>query len=327
MDKLIYYPSFEPKDIDWLKYALIYIDQFSPIIPDRGRNTLSDDFKKIENGTDLIIVHKPEWWQGDNAATKALKEIEFIESHPEQFRDKLQAVNINRTWKDSKNWKFKLYEEKFNTTFKYECIEKGLGEECNGGILISEELANLYMTFLAEEIAFEKVGNPITDSTKYDQLSSYLRARNPKKETLLNTAKIVVNKKLPENIENIDLKKFIEFRQESGIKELRQSFNQSLLKFYESLESDFNPQKYINDLEGFNKELIKEIGLFFGGYISTTLGADILLNNLEKLEAIKQIIEGSILTITGKCAINKAWSDGREKRHARKFLSKIKQIG
>jgi len=32
------------------------------------------------------------------------------------------------------------------------------------------------------------------------------------------------------------------------------------------------------------------------------------------------------LTILGVTAINKSWADGREKRHARKFLSKINQI-
>ena len=184
MDRLIYYPSFEPKDIDWLKYALIYVDQFSPIIPERGRGTLSSNFKKIEEETDLVKIHEPHWKQGDIATAKTLKEIEYIESHPEQFMDILGAVNINRTWRNPNNWQFELYEEKFNTTFKYECIKKGLGKESNNGILTSKELAQLYMTFLAEEIAIQKIANPITDSKQYDQLSNYLRAKNHKKEDL-----------------------------------------------------------------------------------------------------------------------------------------------
>lgn len=326
MDKLIYYPNFEPRDIDWLKYALIYIDQFSPIIPESGKGSLTSDFKRIENETDLVEILKPQRWQGDSATTKALKEIEYIESHPDQFIDILGVININSTWKDPQNWNFELYEEKFNDQFKSVCLRKGLGRESKKGILISKEVAQLYMTFLADEIAFEKVANPITDSTQYDKLSNYLRAKNPKKEKQLNAAKTIVKISLPQNIRNIDLKKFIEFRKDTGIKELRQSFNNSLNKFYESLEDDFKPDDYIRNLESTNTELKKEIGLFFGGLISTTLGGIILMNNPDNLEATKQIVEGTILAIAGLSAINKAWSDGKEKNQARKFISKINEI-
>lgn len=326
MDKLIYYPNFEPRDIDWLKYALIYIDQFSPIIPDSGKGSLKSDFKRIASETDLVKILKPQLWQGNSATTKALKEIEYIESHPDQFVDILGVININRTWKDPQNWKFELYKEKFNETFKYECLRKGLGKESKKGILTSKDVAQLYMTFLAEEIAFEKGANPITDSTQYDKLSNYLRAKSPKNEKRLIAAKTIVNISLPKNIRNIDLKKFIEFRKDTGIKELRQAFNNSLNKFYESLEDDLNPGDYIRNLESINTELVKEIGLFFGGAISTTLGGIILMNNPDNLEAAKQIVEGTILAIAGVSAINKAWSDGKEKRQARKFVSKINEI-
>jgi len=42
MKDLIYYPTFEPRDLNWIKYALIYIDKFSPIIPDPGKTELSE---------------------------------------------------------------------------------------------------------------------------------------------------------------------------------------------------------------------------------------------------------------------------------------------
>lgn len=327
MKNLIYYPTFEPQDIDWLKYALIYIDQFSPIVPDSGKSELSDDFKKLRDKTDLVDIYEPKWWQGDNAANKAIKEIEFIESHPELFRDKLKVVNINKTWRDPNNWRFEIYEEKFNVAFKHQCIEMGLGIESRNGIITSKELAQVFMTFLAEEIAFERVGNPITDSTEYDQLSTYLRAKNPSNENLISSAKTTVNISLPNDIRKIGIDKIIKFRNNSGINELRKAFNQTLSKFYQSLEDDFDPNTYIKSLETTNIELVKEIGLFFGGAVSATLGAMILLSNPDNLEMIKQIIEGTILTIGGITAINKAWSDGNEKRYARKFISRIQQIG
>jgi hypothetical protein len=36
LKKLIYYPSFEAEDINWLKFALLYIDVLKPIIPRSG---------------------------------------------------------------------------------------------------------------------------------------------------------------------------------------------------------------------------------------------------------------------------------------------------
>ena len=33
MKELLYYPGFEVKDETWLKFALLYLDHISPIIP------------------------------------------------------------------------------------------------------------------------------------------------------------------------------------------------------------------------------------------------------------------------------------------------------
>lgn len=327
MENLIYYPSFEPHDVDWLKYALVYIDQFSPIIPERGKSTISNTFKEILDKTDLIKIQEPKWHHGENAATKVLREIEYIESHPEQFRDKFNVVNIDRTWKDKNNWNYELYEEKFNFIFENECINKGLGARTNIGLQTSKELAQLYMTFLAEEIAFENLGNPITDAIEFDQLTTYLRAKSPKTDRLLNSARAIVKLKLPQDIRGIDIEKFIEFREKDEIKKLRTSFNNSLNKFYESLEDSHSPEQYIKTVESTNKEFVKEIGLFFGGLVSTTLGGIILINNPTNVELAKQVIDGTILTIGGGIAIAKAWSHGKNKRRARKFLSRVNQIG
>lgn len=326
MKNLIYYPSFEPTNIDWIKYALIHIDEFSPIIPESGKTIISNLFRRINNDTDLIRVHKPEWRQGDNAATKALKEIEFIEKHPEQYRDKLQKANIIRTWTDKRNWDFKLYEEKFNIPFKYECIEKGIGIECDGGLMTSKELAEFYMTFLAEEIAFEKQGNPITDSKEMNNLSTYLRSKNPKNEQLLKAASTTIKTSLPKNIENISIEKLIQFRNDSGVSELRKSFNENLDSFYNALEEDFDPVIYLENLKRTNSELTKEVILFFGGATASVLGGLILVKNPDNLELTKQVLEGTLLMIGGLSSINKAWGEGDNRRHARKFINKIKEI-
>ena len=36
MKELIYYPSFEVRNREWLKFALLYIENLNPIIPESG---------------------------------------------------------------------------------------------------------------------------------------------------------------------------------------------------------------------------------------------------------------------------------------------------
>lgn len=328
MKNLIYYPTFEPRDLNWIKYALIYIDKFSPIIPDSGMTELSDLYWRINDKTKLIESLTPKWQHGDSASTKAIREIDFIQRYPEQFRDKLNNVNVIRAWTDRRQQKFKLYEEKFNIPFKYFCIENNLAHECNGGIKIAKELAHLFMTFLADEIAFNEKATPITDNPKLDQLSTYLRTKDIETEDKINAISTLIDQHLPDKIENIDIEKIIKFRNDSEIEELRIKFNKALDKFYAAIEKGDDISSFALDLENINKDLIKELGLFFGGLISIGLGGLILYNNPNStyLETIKQIAEGTMFTVGGVIGINHAWRLNDNRRNARKFLTKLETI-
>jgi hypothetical protein len=327
MKNLIYYPSFEPKDLTWIKYALIYIDSVAPIIPISGRSSLSPQFRKLEE-VQLVVPFEPHWKDGDNASTKIIKEIELIQKHPEQYRDKLDSVNAPRTWSDRKNQTYKLFEEKFNMPFRDYCIDNGLALRCPGGILIAKELGYLYMTILANEIAFTKNTSIITDNHKLDMLSTYLRAKDVDLENRMFATNTVIDEYLPKKIENIDIDRFIEFRKKSEIEGLRLEFNKSLDGFYSGIENGFDVNKYVEKTNSANISLRNEIGLFFGGLISTGLGALILINQQDTsaLEGAKQIVEGTALTIGGVIAINESWKLGDNRRKARKFLTKVSNI-
>ncbi len=45
MTPLVYYPGFEPADENWLKFALLYLERVTPIIPESADIWLSDDFR------------------------------------------------------------------------------------------------------------------------------------------------------------------------------------------------------------------------------------------------------------------------------------------
>lgn len=59
MHRLLYYPNFEIQDPNFLKFALLYIDEIRPIIPVAARRSLSDSMKNILNNTELICPYTP----------------------------------------------------------------------------------------------------------------------------------------------------------------------------------------------------------------------------------------------------------------------------
>jgi len=326
MQNLIYYPTFEPTDIDWLKFALIYIDRFSPIIPDRGQSGLSDTFRIIKENTELISIHKPEWSEGDNATTKVIREIEFIKQFPQLQGSTFGGADIINTWRNREEWHYIVYEEKYSSPFKGYCLLNEFAEEVPDGIIMSKELAMFFMAFLAEEIAFRKGAHPITDIVELDSISTYARAKNPANEMKLQAVKTLVGTAVPSGLSAIPVEKFIAFRQDSGINELRGSFNRSLDSYYDSLEQGFDPEAYIKTIKKTNNELIKELGLFFGGLVSTGISGSILLKNPDQLELVKQLIEGTMLGIGGVASIHGAIKGGKDKRNARKFLTRIRTL-
>jgi hypothetical protein len=85
MKNLIFYPTFEPHDLKWLKYALLYIEDFSPIISVRGNNELSDVFLRIRDNTELVKTVEPTWQHGEAATAKAIVQIESIKTHPDRY--------------------------------------------------------------------------------------------------------------------------------------------------------------------------------------------------------------------------------------------------
>jgi len=326
MRNLIYYPTFEPRNETWLKYALIYIESFSPIIPPTGQVELSKKYLTIRQNTNLIDEVEPKWQHGEKAAIKSIKELENVFSSPELYSSILHCNNPLHTFKNKQNWNFKLFEEKFNSHFKYFCLENSLGAETKGGILLSKELAHFYMTYLANEIAYEQKTNLITDDDSLDRLSSYLRVNGS--DELTAAAETTIALSLPEKLENIDINSLIEFRNDTSINELRKSFNKSLNEYLESIENNFETTDFINNLKQTNSEFIKEMGLFFGGLISTTLGATLLLQNSNSnyIEATKAIVEGTSFAIGGGYAMKKSWSLNEDKRNARKFLTRINDL-
>ena len=329
MEKLIYYPTFEPSSMNWIKYSLLYLDKFSPIIPSTGDDQLSDVFRKIQSETDIVHPFRPSWEDGNDASIKVMNEMDTILAHPERYRDIFNRVNIGRVFKDSKQWNFKLYEEKYSMEFVHFCRDNSLGKEVEGGMLLSEELAHFFMTQLADVVAYKTGAAPITDLKKLDRMISHFRMKGHPEAEFIDTAQATIKLKLPANIEAIGVDKIINFRNRPDFSEMRQAFTRTLNSFLESVEcTESSPDKFINSLNKCNTALAKEMLLFFGGLTAISIGATILLNSNDpsSLEIIKQGIEGTIFLAGGGFAMNESWLADKEKRNARKYLTQISKM-
>ena len=74
MKDMIYYPGFETRDENWLKFALLYFDTLRPIIPYTSyseKRYLSDTFQYVMREADLIKPYRPKFAEGLRASTLA----------------------------------------------------------------------------------------------------------------------------------------------------------------------------------------------------------------------------------------------------------------
>ncbi len=99
MNELIYYPGFEVTQIDWLKFALLYIDKLCPIIPMAGDSHLSDVSKRIIADTDLINIHRPDMDEGSKATLDALEYVDKILRTPQRYSAFFGQDDILGTWR------------------------------------------------------------------------------------------------------------------------------------------------------------------------------------------------------------------------------------
>lgn len=234
--------------------------------------------------------------------------------------------NIIRKFEDRDNWDYEIFNEKYNTSFQEELIAREYACESPNGIITSPQLAQLFMTFLANRIAQSGSANPITDSKKLDMLAMSIFEKNKNsKDEIQDLAQTIIKTKLPKNLKEIPFEKFIEFRKKEEIKELRVSFNRSLDDFYESLENDKDPNQFIKSLEEYEKSFSKEIILFFAATTVITIDSVTSIFGEEKIEILKNLAK-SFPLIKSVASLKRSYKDDSEKIKARKFLTEISHI-
>lgn len=242
MHKLLYYPNFEIQDENFLKFALLYIDEIRPIIPHGLERSLSASMQDILKYTNLINPYSPNYMDVNLASIAAIEHLEKNSSF-------IQYNTISQR-SDYSTRNFILHFDKFIMEFENYCLENGLGERCNEGILLNEQTAFAYMSILAEIISKETETDMITDIAEYsDPILRRSDFTNRKTANRLDKIKKEIQFYVPVDMYKIPLYEFIKLRSDHGFEEARRRFVTELNMVLDSYDENISEIDLNNIME------------------------------------------------------------------------------
>ncbi len=260
MRNLLYYPSFEIYNEEWLKFALLYIEKLHPIVPYNGDKYLSDYTRRLYNETDLLEKYRPEYEEAYNATLDAIEAIEKIISHPERYSPVFHSSQINNIWRNSKYFNYTIFEDKYTDELESFLIKNKLATKSHEGIILSKSLGFLYMSIFAHIISDFKEMPPITDISDLDRFSMFLRHVSKISREKTTVAQKIIELKLPDKLKEISIENIITLRKGKDFREKLKAFHVSLNKFLESEDEEKTADNFIRKnrhiYNEFNSELL-----------------------------------------------------------------------
>jgi len=326
MKKLLYYPSFEVQNYNWLKFALLYIDELRPIIPTEGDRYLSGEYSKIISDTDLINQYRPNYEDGTRATLDAIDVIENILREPNRYSNLLGGQHFVEEWKDTGSHKYIIFEQKYTDQWKEFCIRERLGKPKGEGVIVAKSLGLLYMTLLTNVISEKMRLSTITDYQNLDNISILARRQIPTDNTI-NVAKGIISLKLPKNLENMSFGKIIEYRNRRDFKKCLHAFHADLEKYLKDLE-DGKAEKGFLDMgyEGVS-EYYLDMALLGVEMEAFAFSSWMAITSPENYAALTStVLTGTTLLINSIYTINKLWRHTEGTRMQRKYLTELSKI-
>lgn len=334
MNRLLYYPYFEIKDENWLKFALLYADRVNLIVPQEGDRFLSPRFKEIYESTDLLRLYRPDPMISYNASLDAIEEIDKILRNPSIYNAGFGVPRnvgnndiVNR-WRNEQNFRFEIFGQKYSYEFAHYCNENRLAIPSENGITLSKELAHLYMALLAKVIGDKENYSPISDIKQYDYVIHRLRMKeNP--DEAITLAKNVIEVKLPRNIKQIDIYDIIKLRNSYGFSNKLRAFHTALDNFHSSIENGNLTQEFINQYENPFRDMVEEIKKLTLELSNFGIGTWLVMNhpNIIIPDVLKDVIIGGLITYSGrKIQVKQTWRRTQNNLLVRSYLTGVKQL-
>lgn len=330
MNKLIYYPGFEVTNIEWLKFALLYIDKLCPIIPMSADSHLGEISKRIIDETDLISIHRPDMYEGSKATLDALEYVDKILRTPRRFSTFFGPDIVGR-WSQPITQTYTIFEEKYSNEWESYCLENRLGVKCDEGICVHKQLGKIYMTLLAQAIADSRGISPITDDRSLDRY--YMIARRPSSilDHKISLAQGTLQLILPKNLSDIGIDKIIKLRNKAVFRRNLKAFHHELDGFLNTIEQESTPTDpviFVNSLGSAWKDFTDNILVISAGTTVFGLGLWLTISSptASGIQFVKEVAGGLSLVMGSTVAIKSTWQHTATKRNSRKYLADISTL-
>ncbi|MEA4827316.1 MAG: hypothetical protein VB130_11905 [Clostridium sp.] len=338
MKNILYYPSFEIENTNWIKFAMLYFDKVNLIIPSSADETLSRAFKQVCEETDLINKYRPKYNDGYYASLDALTAIEGIFRRPEKYSRTFWPIRSNRQrrlsnrnlieeWKCKENQEYTLYNEKYTDEWSRFCVENNIGHKTDEGIKIPEEVALIYMSILSHIISEQNGISAFTDRPYMDEYAMALRQDYRATGEKIQVAKTKIELHLPSNLSRIKLEDIIELRNSEGFKEKLHAFHNEMDKYHKGIEDGNINSSVIDSINGVYNEFLYEIFKLGRELTKISLGIWIVAQaeSFNFPSFINELI-GIGVVVDNIIEINKKWENSRDSRYCKKYFSSLRRL-
>lgn len=328
MQKLIYYPSFEVRDEDWLKFALLYIDELRPIIPASGDEHLTARFRSLIDSTDLIRAYRPEYDEGCKASEEAIRVVTRLLAYPQLFLEVFGDPLIAERWRRPFSQKFLLFREKFAVDWLEFVKDEHLGHPTNRGIYMARELASIYMTILAQKIS-DRLNIPaITDDRDADALAVFTQRTSPADPDSVTIGRSILDVKIPENLSEIPLSRVIEFRSQPGFRDRLHGLHAELQRHITAVENGSARGDFLHTRGSVLRDMSDELASLGGRMIPITIAVWLLLRGTATgyPETLAPIAAATGATITTVISVRNYLQNNQDRRFTRKYLADLRAL-
>lgn len=252
---VLYYPTIEFYDEAWLKTSLCLWDKIYRIVPASYKPKDSDEVKTaIDNGlVENIVLNK------DDLAQTA----ELFESYLEN------AAIVPAAVEGWENVNVRLHPEKVDARILP--ILEGMAKKFNpdGFLSINEEVANIYMLFLADVVSKRRGISKLTENGDMFAIMHYFANDANFDEWIYNeestevTTSLVISTLMPKGLEFMSIDKVVDFRKNTV--DGRVGFRESIDKLVSELclieDAGFKKERinvFQEKIESNNRDILKQ---------------------------------------------------------------------
>jgi hypothetical protein len=337
MENLVYYPTFEVSRIDWLKFALLYIDSLQPIIPESADGELSDLFNRIHDETDLLNIHRPDLDEGMMASLDAMEYVERIIHPPLAYAAKGQhrfgrhneVPGFVLEWSQPARQNFILFGEKYTADFEHYCLVNHFATRCEQGLRMHDQLAGAYMTFLAQAIGDSQGVSTITDVPDLNRLFLGMRkanalGANTGTQNRVAFAKAVISLKIPANLSEVPIDRILKLRNNNSFRNSQKEFQRQVRLSLSGLEEGQSPDTFIRSLEHASDEFMPRILALASS--SASVAMSVWLPRNDAVSPILTALAPCLSVAASIVYLRTSWTHTKPQRMARRYLADISKL-